>query len=229
MSLLEGLSGYYELDGLRGVMRISAYRLFGRPREISVHPETVKLPIHLRLRTSDISIYKDVLLGHEYDAELPFIPQCIEVDCGANIGLASIYFANKYPQAQIIALEPETSNFELLVRNVSGYRNILPIQVALWKENGEVGLSGSSKFAFQVCRGQGVRAITMNTLMSEAGLDQIDVLKVDIEGAEKEVFQSCDWMPRIRVLMIELHDSLKPGGRPLSWQLRVGPRGAAER
>jgi len=39
----------------------------------------------------------------------------------------------------------------------------------------------------------------------------VDLLKIDIEGAEKEVFEGCDWMDDIRCLMIELHDRFKPG------------------
>jgi len=212
VSLLQGITGYYEIDGWKGLLAISSYRLFGSPAEITVHPPQLKLPVHLRVRTSDPGVYRDVLLGREYDLPLPFSPRHI-VDCGANIGMASIFFADRYPQARIIALEPEPSNFEVLMRNVSGYPNILPIHAALWKEDGELGLCGSSKIAFQVIQGRGVRAISMNTLMQEAGLDSIDLLKVDIEGAEKELFEACDWIQKVRALAIELHDRFKPGCR----------------
>jgi len=60
------------------------------------------------------------------------------VDAGANIGLASICFANKYANATIIAVEPEQSNFELLEENVAPYPNIVPVQAALWYEDSEV-------------------------------------------------------------------------------------------
>jgi hypothetical protein len=42
-------------------------------------------------------------------------------------------------------------------------------------------------------------------------LSSIDLLKIDIEGAEKEVFEVCDWMGDVHSLMIELHDRFKPG------------------
>jgi hypothetical protein len=55
------------------------------------------------------------------------------------------------------------------------------------------------------------RAISMRTLMSEMRMPSVDLLKVDIEGAEREVFENCDWMQDIRCLMIELHDRFRPG------------------
>ena len=47
--------------------------------------------------------------------------------------------------------------------------------------------------------------------MTETELESIDILKVDIEGAEKEVFETCDWIDAINCLMIETHDRFKPG------------------
>jgi FkbM family methyltransferase len=171
------------------------------------------------MRTTDVSVYQEVLICGQYAIDLPFSPKII-VDAGANIGMASLYFATKYPQARIIAIEPETSNFEMLAQNVGRYPNILPIHAALWSRDGEIGVNspGSfenplSKVGFVVREGQGipVRAITVRTLMREMGIQRIDILKVDIEGAEKEVFETCDWMDTINCLMIELHDRFRPG------------------
>jgi hypothetical protein len=51
----------------------------------------------------------------------------------------------------------------------------------------------------------------MDTLMKETGLSTIDLLKIDIEGAEKDVFQDCAWIKNVRVIAIELHDRVRPG------------------
>jgi FkbM family methyltransferase len=215
----DGLSMYRRPLGLRGVLAISTYRLFGWPKELRARPLGIRKPVHLRMRTTDISIYDQVLLGRQYDFDLPFLPATI-VDAGANIGMASIYYANKYPDAKIIAVEAEASNFAILTHNVRPYPNILAIHAALWNRDGEISLAAPSaldcaccKVGFVVSEGKGVpvRGITMRTLMKEAQIHSIDVLKVDIEGAEKEVFESCDWIENVRCLMIELHDRLKPG------------------
>ncbi len=137
MSILSGLTWYYSLYGFRGVFAICSYRAFGRPKEISVRPPGIQWPVHIRIKTSDELIYKETLLCRQYAIDLPFLPKTI-VDAGANIGTASIYFAQAYPEARIIAIEAEASNFEVLVRNVRRYPAIIPIHAALWKHDGEI-------------------------------------------------------------------------------------------
>src|SRR6476660_2675755 len=104
MSILDGFKVYYKNFGVRGVLAISSYRLTGLPKEIAAQPLGIQNPIHIRLRTTDASIYSSILLGGEYAFDLPFSPKII-VDAGANIGMASIYFAHRYPEAKIIAIE----------------------------------------------------------------------------------------------------------------------------
>jgi hypothetical protein len=53
----------------------------------------------------------------------------------------------------------------------------------------------------------------MNTLIAETGIECIDLLKMDIEGAEREVFESGEWISRVGAIAIELHDHIKPGCR----------------
>lgn len=84
-----------------------------KPKEIVVSYHAVKYPIHLRLKTSDMLTFVHVFLRGEYDVEIAKTPTII-VDAGANIGLMSIFYANKYPDAKIISLEPDRSNFTLL-------------------------------------------------------------------------------------------------------------------
>jgi FkbM family methyltransferase len=219
MSFMEGIAAYYDILGVRGVLAVSAYRLTGRPREITAKAKGVRHPVHIRVRTTDASIYREILLRGEYALDLPFTPATI-VDAGANIGMASIYYAHRYPEARIVAVEAEQSNFDVLRRNVAPYPNILPIHAALWNRDGFVGVSepdpstgGFGKWGFVTHEGSGVqaRAVTMRTLMTETNIQQIDLLKVDIEGSEKQVFESCDWMNNVRAMVIELHDRFRPG------------------
>lgn len=143
------------------------------------------------------------------------------MDAGANIGMTSIYYANKFPKARIIAVEPEPSNFRELLNNVAPYPNITPIQAALWNRDCQLNLDspkiespGFDKFRFQV-REKGtipVPGMTMRTLMKKVGLNSIDLLKMDIEGAEIEAFENCDWIDTVQAIAIELHDAIRPGG-----------------
>ena len=213
MSIPEGIRGYYKLFGIKGLLAISSFRLFGVPKVIAGQTPNIRHPVQLRLRTSDMSIYRDVLLHEEYALEMPTLPRVI-VDAGANVGLTTVYYANEYPHAKIIAIEPDDSNFVLLVKNVSAYPNVVPVHAALWNKDGEIGIfDGDGKWGCQVREGIGCRAVTMRTLMSETNVDTIDLLKVDVEGAEKEIFSDCDWIGCVRTLVVELHDRLKPGCR----------------
>ena len=203
--------------GSRGVCAVTSFRLCGRPRELSIVPVQSNHPVYLRIDTSDFCAYRDVLIfrSKSYDPGIPNFGPGTIVDAGAHIGMASILFALKYPTARIIAVEPEPSNFAALLRNTAPYKTIIPIQAALWREDGEVTLGASNahpKGAFQIVENgqQRVRAITMDTLMRETGILSIDLLKMDIEGAEIEVFESCPWIRNVRVIAIELHDRLRP-------------------
>jgi len=218
VSLWQGLKWYYEVCGMRGVCAIASFRVSGRPRELAIVPLQSEYPVYLRIDTSDFCAYRDVLIFRtkSYDPEIPGFSPTTIVDAGAHIGMASILFAIKYPTARIIAIEPEHSNFAALIRNTAPYKTISPIQAALWREDGQVTLGPSDthpKGAFRIAENgqQSVRAITMDTVMRETGIVSIDLLKVDIEGAEIEVFESCPWMKNVLVTAIELHDRVRPG------------------
>ena len=208
----------YRSFGLGAVVARSSHRLAGVPSEITAPVPGSNGRVFLRLGTSDLVTYISILRDAQYDFPVPAQPSVI-VDAGANIGLASIWFARKCPNSRIFAIEPEPDNFAMLERNVGTYSSIVPIRAALWNREGTVNIKPDPscakyhRWAWMTHEGPGesVRAVTIPSLMSEHGLDHIDILKVDIEGAEKEVFESCDWISRISVLMIETHDSFRPG------------------
>jgi FkbM family methyltransferase len=222
MSIIEGFRGYYSAGGVRGLMAISLHRLTGWPKELTIYPTGFAAPISIRIRTTDLTIYDTILRHDEYDFHLSFTPRVI-VDIGANIGMASIWFARQYPEASIFAVEAEESNYVMLLKNVEPYKNVRPIHAAVWNRDGEIRIAdpdatinkpGKCSFVTRDIGSGGipVRALTMNSLMSECGIETIDIVKMDIEGAEKEIFEgSCEWVNRLQCLMVELHDRFRPG------------------
>jgi FkbM family methyltransferase len=217
MSLSEGLFGYYHNFGLRGVAAMIGYRVVGQPKTIVAHDFSLRFPVRVRCRTSDASVFDSVIKGREYDVPIKdFAPKTI-IDAGANVGYASVYFANRYPDAKIIAIEPEAGNFHMLLQNCQSYPNIIPLQAALWWHDGEINLtpepdsSAQNQWGFRTSEGRGTPAICMGSLMSKFGFSHIDLLKIDIEGAEKEVFESANWLDSISVVAVEFHDDFKPG------------------
>jgi FkbM family methyltransferase len=181
----------------------------------------IRHPVWVRIPSTDLSVLKQVLEERHYDFTIPFNSKVI-VDAGANIGLSAVFFANRYPQATIIAVEPEASNYEMLVRNTALYPSIKPVRAAIWKESKRISLldpgEGNHGFQTEEARTEThsqegmVEGKTIDGLMREFGLEQIDILKLDIEGAEREVLQHCSvWIDRVQGMMVELHDHLKPG------------------
>jgi len=213
---LRRVVSYHDAFGWGGTLAFLSHQLVGYPREITGQPKGIPQPVHVRVGTSDAHLYYKILLRDEYALNLPFTPRTI-VDAGANIGLTSIYYAQQYPRARVISVEAEATNFAILSRNVSSYPGIVPIHAALWKSDGLICVSerssDSGKWGFITHEGAGakVRAITMQTLMHELNIESIDLLKVDIEGAEIELFDGREWVDKVQALAIELHDRFRPG------------------
>jgi FkbM family methyltransferase len=214
--MLGGIRFYLKVVGWRGVREAALARASRSNRVISVQPAGVRAPFKLRVPSTDVLTYKQVFLDNEYDFRAVEGPQVI-VDAGANIGLASILFANRFPQAKVFAIEPEHDNFNLLADNTRSYDNIVPLQAALWGENTTIHLTdpGDGAWGFMTepaGEGHAVTAITVDRLMRDNGIDHIDILKVDIEGAEKEVFADTSaWIDRVGSIIVELHERQKGG------------------
>ncbi len=176
-------------------------------------------PIFLRAGTSDVLVFIQIFIDGELDFSMPEEPSSI-VDAGANIGLASLYFAQRFPKAKIVALEVDQSNFELLTKNTKGYANITCVRKALWSRQAQLNILNPTDepWAFRVgevarADGTSIAALGVDDLVGQFDGKRIDLLKVDIEGAEKEVFQNGmgTWIDRIGVIAVELHDNIMPG------------------
>jgi FkbM family methyltransferase len=212
--------------GLIGIALAFRELVTSDPLPVRVFSGHIGKHVHIRLNTTDISIYNQIFVRHEYDFPIAVAPKVI-IDAGANVGFSAIYFARRFPAAKIYALEPEQSNFDLLVKNVAPFPNVVPVNKALWNETTELeifdpgpGRAGLQKDGFQTfdandTRGRSVervRAIDLDSLMHEFHIDHIDLLKIDIEGAEREVFQRPGaWIDRVGIIAVELHDRLRPG------------------
>ncbi|MEX0779713.1 MAG: FkbM family methyltransferase [Balneolales bacterium] len=215
---------YLNTTGIYGLLCVIRAKMTHNTAFFKMNRQDCRSSFQLRLPSSDVPTYQQVFIDKEYNF-LAKTPPKVIVDAGANIGLTSIYFANKYPEAKIIAIEPEQSNFELLKVNTAPYPNITLVQAALWSHKEEINLidPGLGKWGFMtemklaperiqgnVCHT--VAAVTINMLMKKYNLSKIDILKIDIEGAEKEVFSdTSSWIDKVNAIIIELHESMKEG------------------
>jgi FkbM family methyltransferase len=170
--------------------------------------------VHLRPGTADQMVYDEVFVSRGYD--IPLTDPRFIVDAGAHIGLASVFFAIRYPRARIVAIEPEPSNFAVLERHSQLYPNITPIRAGLWRKETRLKISNPTaqtwSFRIEESDHEGLQAVTVESIMRRFGVDGIDVLKMDIEGSEVEVLNhSTPWIDKVGTLVIELHDRFKTG------------------
>jgi len=209
---LQGVLRYLEKYGVAHGMRLVLAKR-RKSGAMKLRVPNVAHPLHLRAGTSDLYMFEEVFLDDEYGFETSLDPKLI-LDVGANAGFASVYFANRFPNARILAVEPDPSNVEILRRNVAPYRNVEVIEGAVWYESTTLSLDDQGdKSGIQVRPGDGgIRAMTIDELLAHAGAAHIDILKIDIEGAEKELFEhDAALAGKVGVLLIELHDRFKPG------------------
>jgi FkbM family methyltransferase len=208
--------------GIKGCIELA--KAYATRRQRLFHPGTAngRASWALRLPSTDVYVHNQIFVQQQYHFAIAGTPRTI-VDAGANIGLFSIYMADRFPDARIIALEPEEGNFARLQANVTNFPNIIPVHAALWHEAKEVAVHdpgiGNWGFSTQSITNHEshthcsrVSAMTVDGLMEQYQLDQIDILKIDIEGAEKEVFTDTSrWIERVNALIVELHEQWRPG------------------
>lgn len=184
---------------------------------------------YLRGNSVDFAVFNGIFANGEYDFEVDFTPEYI-VDAGAFIGASAVRFSTRFPAAKIVAIEPEETNFSQLIRNTGPYRNIVPVRAALYGEDTSVKITdpAAEKYAFRVepdgAGSSNLEAFTVDTVMKRYGLPRIDILKMDIEGAEFDLFSSGDtrWLRKVKVLVIELHEFFRPGVTELFYSVLAG-------
>lgn len=219
MELKDQIAYYRRLSRLLGPAnafrvrrKMLAGRLgFGGGSIVSLRPRVLDHEILLRVGSSDADVFHQVLIREEYSAVADMAPNVI-VDCGANVGYTSAYFLSRFPRAHLIAIEPLASNAALCRHNLAPYGVRARVYcAALWSMSGRVVIehTDGNEWGAQVRAARpgevgNVDAIDIPSL----GLEHIDLLKVDIEGTEIELFgaSSALWLPRIGNIVIELHD-----------------------
>ncbi|TAH06044.1 MAG: FkbM family methyltransferase [Sphingobacteriia bacterium] len=180
-----------------------------------------KLKSHFKLRanTPDGYTFRQVFVDQQYDIELPFHPLTI-IDGGSNIGLAALFFSNRYPKAEVVAVEPSKYNFDTILENTTDIPQIKVYNNGLWNKDIFLKITNDkgSENAFMVSETAidslgAFPALSIETIMHKHDWKTIDILKLDIEGSEKEVFESNYeyWLPRTKAIFIEIHDQMRKG------------------
>jgi FkbM family methyltransferase len=187
-------------------------------RQVVLKPPDLLYPVTVGIDpVSDEFVFDQLFVHHEYaDVSARVKDPRVVLDLGANVGYASALFACRYQEARLLAVEPDSRNFELCCHNLKPYGDrIKVLKGAVW--------SRCSRLAFSHKLGDGmgtqvvvaeresdaeVIAWDVTTLLDIAEAEIADLVKIDIEGSEAELFgvDAGRWLPRVRNICIELHD-----------------------
>lgn len=164
-------------------------------------------------------IYEEVFKDNLYYADLSTLAPRI-IDCGAHIGVSTVYFKTTFPQAKIIAFEPEPTLFGYLEKNIEAnmLNDIEVINKAVWKYDGELELFVDSQQENHWLSTTSIQDGAWNlrqetepvmvaaTRLSHYLDEPVDLLKLDIEGAETEVVREIQpKLKNVGRMLIEFH------------------------
>jgi len=179
----------------------------------------VSYPIIARMGdSSDVHVFRQIFAFDEYACLRAVRSPSLIFDLGANVGYSSAYFLNCFPTAKVLAVEPDPANYEVCRANLAAYGGRVKLVLgAVWSSRSRLVLSRDGwgdhrEWASRVLTGgdsddASVEGWDITGLLQMAGGQHIDILKVDIERSELEVFGhgSSSWLPKVGNICIELH------------------------
>lgn len=154
-------------------------------------------------------IWENEIYKFESSNRSPYI-----IDCGANIGLSVIYWKHLFPESKVVAFEPDPNIFQMLNKNIKtfNYHDVETRQMAVWTSETELSFrpdnSVGGKLEIGISR---KNCITVKTFrLSDLLSQKVDMLKIDIEGAEYDVLMDCaDNLHFVDRLFVEYHGELR--------------------
>lgn len=168
--------------------------------------------IEIRTGTTDVGSFQDFLTTRFYLPPWELPDDCVIIDLGGNIGTAAADYSATFPDARILSIEMDGENAKMARANTSKFNDrVNVIHAAIWHENGTVKYDGIGEDGFHIGvdseSPHSVRAITMKDLLDQEGIEKVDFLKIDIEGAEEQLFSkgSLDWLTQVESLGCEIH------------------------
>jgi FkbM family methyltransferase len=160
---------------------------------------------------SDFDVLNEVLVVGEYDGLGLAAPRVV-VDLGSHIGVSILRLRTLYPNAQIYGFEPDPATFSRLTRNVAQLVDVTVLPWAIGDLDGRVAFfprrqSWLSSASPDRSDGPGltVESVTLDRALERLGLSEIDLIKLDVEGAEASILRGFRGLPRVRTIVGELH------------------------
>ena len=203
-----------------GVFQMKKALGLQQPTNLKIKPRQTMYPVVARLRgSSDMEVVNQIFVVDEYACVRNISSPRLIFDLGANVGYSSAYFLTCFPDATVVAVEPDPGNFELCRKNLAPYGDRAKVILgAVWSKRSRLKLSRDTfgdgrEWATQVHESEGnadhaiVDGWDIPSLLHLVGGTHIDLLKVDIERSELEIFgdSSSSWLSKVSNICIELH------------------------
>jgi FkbM family methyltransferase len=174
-------------------------------------------PLYFRGGSSDLANFDQIFGLSELSLPLKRPPARV-LDLGAYVGYAAVYLTQLFPDAEIICVEPSPANFNVLTLNTAAYPRIRRRQGAVWSSSTKLAIGGHELGDWGThlraeTKNSGIQAWSVEDILGAAGWDHADLIKCDIEGAEREVFadRAARWHQDALCVTVETHDSWIPG------------------
>lgn len=142
----------------------------------------------------------------------------VVLDCGANIGCSAYWLSVEFPEARVLAVEPDADNVRLAESNTRHCPNVRLVHGAVASADCQLKLAntdqGSDAFRTELSSTGDVSGYSIATLLSQIGAQPEDLLlaKIDIEGFEQELFsRNTEWVEFAGAIIVETHDWMLPG------------------
>jgi len=171
-------------------------------------------PIAVRLWTSDVPTFSQIFCHNDYEFPYWKNPQWM-IDAWANVWYAALRFRKHYPNLRIICIEPEESNYNLLRENVWRYEDIFCIKGWLWNRKTYLKIidTKAEKWGFELCESDtqtDIQWYSIEDIISQYKINSIDIVKIDIEWSEKEVFEkNTERIEKSNTIVIETHERMR--------------------
>jgi FkbM family methyltransferase len=190
----------------------------GRPRHFLLTARSLREGVRCRPFSSDREAFWQIFGDGEYEWLRRIPAPARALDCGANIGAATVAIARHFPDCRVLAVEPDRGNFQMLTANVQSLSDrVRAVMTAVWPTNAslvfdETPFRDNREWSVHLreCRpGErpDVDGMDIPALLKLAGWDDVDLLKMDVEGAETAILRGdTSWLDRVGVLAVELHD-----------------------
>lgn len=175
-------------------------------------------PLRCRRGSSDLDVFGQIFTHREYRCLDHVRDARLIIDCGANVGFSAAYFLSRFPQADLIAVECDRDNFRQLSTNLEPYGlRARPVLAGVWWRTAGLVVENSAyagdgrEWAFGVREAaenerSHVTGVSIGDLLTGSRHERIDILKIDIEGGEEDIFaRSCPWLALVDNLVIETH------------------------